>query len=50
MTIVLGMLSALIIVAVLFIPRCETPLEKRIRDQQVPWETLDQYDEGSDYL
>ena len=45
----LGILSVLIIGAVFFIPIPKTRLEKRIKEQQVPWEQLDQYDD-KDYF
>ena len=45
MNIILGILSVVIIGAVLFIPTPKTRLEKQIKDQQVPWEQLDKYDD-----
>ena len=49
MDIILGTLSVLIIAAVLFMPIPKTRLEKQIKEQQVPWEQLDQYDD-KDYF
>ena len=45
MTIILGILSVLLIAAILLTPRPKTKEEKQIKEQMIPWEYLDQCDE-----
>jgi len=45
MNIILGALSVLLIGAILVIPKPKTKEEKRIKEQMIPWEYLDQCDE-----
>ena len=42
---ILCILSGFLVAAIVLIPRAKTPLEKRIQEQQIPWEKLDQYDD-----
>ena len=49
MNIILGIILVLLIAAILLTPRPKTKEEKRIKEQMIPWEYLDQFDDEDQF-